>query len=55
VAGGLEVDFSKDYFSRLTYKIGSVDLNDVVTSARQDKASQRINYREASITVGMRF
>jgi hypothetical protein len=55
VAGGLEVDFSKDYFSRLTYKIGSVNLHDVVTSARQDKASQRISYREASFTVGMRF
>jgi hypothetical protein len=55
VAGGLEIDLSKVYFSRLTYKIGSVNLNDVITSSRQDKASQRINYREASFTVGMHF
>jgi hypothetical protein len=55
VAGGLELDFLKDYFSRLTYKLGAIHLPDVVTSARQDKASQRINYQEASLTVGMRF
>jgi len=55
VAGGLEVDYSKDYFSRLTFKVGHVNLTDVITSARQDKASQHINYQEASLTVGVRF
>ena len=55
VAGGLEVDFSKDYFARTTYKVGRVNLSDVVTSDRQDKASQKISYREASLTIGLRF
>lgn len=55
VAGGIEIDYSKDYFSRLTFKVGHVNLTDVVTSARQDKASQHINYQEASLTVGVRF
>jgi hypothetical protein len=55
VAGGLEVDFSKDYFARTTYKVGRVNLSDVVTSDRQDKASQKISYREASLTLGLRF
>jgi hypothetical protein len=30
-------------------------LPDVVTSARLDKASQTIRFKEASLTVGMRF
>lgn len=55
LAGGLEVDFSKDYFVRTTYKVGRVNLSDVITSARQDKASQKINYQEASLTLGLRF
>ena len=55
VAGGFEIDYSKDYFSRLTYKVGHINLTDVMTSARQDKASQHINYQEASLTVGVRF
>lgn len=55
VAAGMEIDFLKDYFSRLTYKLGAVNLNDVLTSSRLDKASQRITYQEASLTVGMRF
>ena len=55
IAGGLEVDFMKDYFARTTYKVGRVNLSDVVTSARQDKASQIINYQEASLTFGLRF
>ena len=55
IAGGLEVDFMKDYFARTTYKLGRVNLSDVVTSARQDKASQKINYQEASLTLGLRF
>jgi hypothetical protein len=55
VAGGLEVDFTKDYFARTTYKLGRVNLSDVITSARQDKASQKINYQEASLTLGLRF
>lgn len=54
-AGGLELDFLKDYFTRLTYKLGAIHLSDVVTSARQDKASQKISYQEASLTFGMRF
>jgi len=55
VAGGLEVDFSKEYFARTSYKVGRVHLSDVVTSARQDKASQKFNYQEASLTFGLRF
>lgn len=55
IASGLEVDFMKDYFARTTYKVGRVNLSDVVTSKRQDKASQRINYQEASLTFGLRF
>jgi len=55
VAGGMEIDIMKDYFARTTYKLGRVNLSDVVTSARQDKASQIINYQEASITLGVRF
>lgn len=55
IAGGFEVDFMKDYFARTTYKVGRVKLSDVVTSARQDKASQNINYQEASLTFGLRF
>ena len=55
IAGGLEVDFMKDYFARTTYKVGRINLSDVVTSARQDKASQIFNYQEASLTLGLRF
>lgn len=55
LAGGFEVDLLKDYFARTTYKVGRVNLSDVVTSARQDKASQKINYQEASLTLGIRF
>jgi hypothetical protein len=54
-AGGLELDFSKTYFARSTIKLGQVNLTDVVTSARQDKASQKINYQEVSLTFGARF
>lgn len=55
VAGGFEIDYSKDYFSRMTFKVGHIKLTDIVTSARQDKASQQISYQEASLTVGVRF
>ena len=55
VAAGMEIDFLKNYFSRLTYKLGAVNLRDVLTSSRLDKAAQRITYQEASLTVGMRF
>jgi hypothetical protein len=55
IAAGFEVDLLKDYFARTTYKVGHVNLSDVVTSARQDKASQKINYQEASLTLGIRF
>jgi hypothetical protein len=45
----------KDHFARTTYKVGRINLSDVVTSARQDKASQIFNYQEASLTLGLRF
>jgi hypothetical protein len=45
----------KDYFARTTYKLGRINISDVVTSARQDKASQTFNYQEASLTLGVRF
>lgn len=54
-ATGLEIDFLQNYFARTSLKIGRVNLTDVITSARQDKASQVIHYREASLTVGIRF
>jgi hypothetical protein len=52
---GLEVDVWKDVFLRTAYKMGYVDLPDVLTSARGDKASQRFTYNELLIAVGIRF
>ena len=52
---GLEVDMTKSVFLRSAYKIGYVDLPDVVTSARGDKASHHFTYNELLIAVGYRF
>jgi len=55
VGAGLEKDFGKDYFFRTAYKYGYVNLPDVLTSARGDKASQHFTYNELLMAVGMRF
>jgi hypothetical protein len=54
-AVGLEKDFATDLFIRSTAKFGHVNMNDVVTSARGDKASHRFQFSEFSITAGYRF
>lgn len=55
VGAGLEVDVWKDVFVRTAYKMGYVDMPDVVTSSEGDKASHHFNYNEVLIAVGMRF
>jgi opacity protein-like surface antigen len=55
VGGGLEVDVWKDLFLRAAYKFGYVDLPDVLTSARGDKASQHFTFNELIFAVGWRF
>jgi opacity protein-like surface antigen len=55
VGFGLEVDVYKDVFFRTAYKYGYVNLPDVLTSARGDKASQHFTFNELIIAVGMRF
>lgn len=55
VGAGLEVDLYKDVFFRAAYKYGYVNLPDVLTSARGDKASQSFTYNELLIAVGIRF
>jgi hypothetical protein len=52
---GLEVDVYKDVFLRSVYKVGYVNLPDVLTSARGDKASQAFTYNEWALTLGLRF
>jgi hypothetical protein len=52
---GLEVDVYKDVFFRTAYKMGYVDLPDVLTSSRGDKASQHFTYNELLIALGIRF
>jgi hypothetical protein len=52
---GLEMDVWRDVFFRTAYKMGYVNLPDVLTSARGDKASQSFTYNELIIAVGMRF
>jgi hypothetical protein len=52
---GLEIDFYKDFFFRTAYKFGYVNLPDVLTSARGDKASHQFTYNEILIAAGMRF
>jgi len=55
VGGGFEKDFWKDYFFRTAFKVGYVDLPDVLTSSRGDKASQSFYYNELLIAAGVRF
>lgn len=55
VGAGLEVDVYKDVFFRTAYKYGYVNLPDVLTSARGDKAAQSFTYNELLIAVGVRF
>ena len=55
VGTGIELDFLTDFYVRTSFKMGQVNLPDVVTSERLDKASQTIRFKEASLTVGMRF
>lgn len=55
VGAGIETDLSERFFVRNTVKVGHVDLPDVWTSARHDKASQRFRYAEWLLAVGMRF
>lgn len=55
VGGGLEADFWKDYFFRTALKAGYVNLPDVLTSSRGDKASHDFYYTEWLVAVGMRF
>jgi opacity protein-like surface antigen len=55
VGGGLEVDVWKDLFLRAAYKFGYVDLPDVLTSARGDKASHHFTFNELIFAVGWRF
>lgn len=52
---GLEVDVWRDLFVRGTYKFGYVDLPDVLTSSRGDKASQHFTFNELIFAVGWRF
>ena len=55
LGAGLEVDFYKDFFFRTAYKFGYVNLPDVLTSARGDKASHHFTYNEILVAAGMRF
>ena len=52
---GLEVDVWRDLFVRGTYKFGYVDLPDVLTSSRGDKASQHFTFNELIFALGWRF
>lgn len=52
---GLDVDLTKTIFVRSAYKMGYVDLPDVLTSARGDKASHHFTYNELLVAVGYRF
>lgn len=52
---GLEVTVWEDVFVRTAFKVGHVNLPDVVTTAQGDRASQEFDYREILIAVGMRF
>lgn len=52
---GLEVDVWKDVFLRTAYKVGYINLPDVLTSSRGDKAAHTFTYNELLIAIGMRF
>lgn len=55
VSGGIETDFTKRFFGRLAAKVGYVNMPDVVTSYRGDKASQHFMYSEYILALGYRF
>jgi hypothetical protein len=55
VGSGLEVDFWQRYFVRSAIKAGYVNLPDVVTSSKNDKASQHFTYTEFLVAAGVRF
>jgi hypothetical protein len=55
VGAGLEVDVYKDVFLRTAYKMGYVNLPDVLTSSEGDKASHHFTYNEWLIAAGIRF
>lgn len=52
---GLEVDVYKDLFFRSAYKVGYVNLPDVMTSSQGDKAEQHFTYQELLIAFGLHF
>ena len=52
---GVEVDFWKNFFSRANYKLGYVNLPDVVTSSQGDKASHSFTFNEFEVSFGWRF
>ena len=52
---GIEADLSSRFFVRTAGKFGYVNLPDVWTSARHDKASQKFNYSELILAAGVRF
>jgi hypothetical protein len=55
VGAGFEADFWKNYFFRCAYKLGYINMPDVQTSARGDKASQSFYYNELLMALGIRF
>ncbi len=55
VGGGLEVDVFQNFFVRTAYKFGYVNLPDVRTSSKDDKASQNFSYNEWLVAAGWRF
>ncbi len=55
VGAGLEKDFWQNFFVRGAYKFGYVNMPDVLTSSRGDKASQSFTYNEFLIAAGWRF
>jgi len=55
VGAGFEKDFLKNFFFRSAYKFGYVNMPDVLTSSRGDKASQNFTYNELLIAAGLRF
>ena len=52
---GIEMDLYKDFFFRTAYRLGYVNLPDVLTSSQGDKASHHFTYNEILIAAGMRF
>jgi hypothetical protein len=55
LGSGLEVDFWERYFVRSAIKVGYVNLPDVLTSSKGDKASQHFTYTEWVLAAGVRF